>query len=217
MRTIKRNVYFFNELNTKAKAKAIQDYKEIPQNEFYFESKYIIDSWKEKLENIGFTSPNINYSLSYSYFHGDGVSFVSDIDIEQIIDSLIMCNKSTKTESILYNKLITLRKEGIIDLEYQIQRTNNHYFHDFHEKSVMVIDDCIFYPPGSITSHKAENYFTEVFYDLRNKISEYIIELSTQIYFNLREAYDYSISDQAIKYELNESEIEFYHDGSVYQ
>ncbi len=212
MRTIKRNIYSFNELSTKAKAKAIHDYKELSQDDFYFESEYVIDTWKEKLENIGFTSPDIDYSLSYS--QGDGASFVSDIDIEQVIDSLIICNRLTKEKSILYNKLITLHNKGIIDLEYQIQRTNTRYF---HEKSVMVIDDCTFYPFGKIDSSKAENYFTEVFYTLRNEISNYILELSTKIYFDLREAYDYIISDDYIKYELNEREVEFYSDGAVYQ
>lgn len=72
MRTIRTKLYFFNELSTEAKEKAIEKERENVYNNLFLD--FFNDSATEQISEKGFfDNISIQYSLSYS--QGDGFSF----------------------------------------------------------------------------------------------------------------------------------------------
>ena len=65
------NCYKFDELSIEAKEKVHNDY--LSSGYLDFDLGYICDDWTEKLEEIGFESASIHYSIGGG--HGDGACF----------------------------------------------------------------------------------------------------------------------------------------------
>lgn len=77
MKTYILNSYSFDELSKDAQQIAIENNRQINvYDDFWFE--WIIDDFKERLENIGFLNPKIYFSGFHS--QGDGLCFDADIN-----------------------------------------------------------------------------------------------------------------------------------------
>jgi hypothetical protein len=79
MKTI--NAYEFHELSEKVKLKVLDKYRDINTDYDWYE--FVIDDWKEKLEEIGFDNATISFSGFGS--QGDGCSFTADIDLDKFL------------------------------------------------------------------------------------------------------------------------------------
>ena len=72
MRIIETKAYEFNELSEEAKEKAIEEFR----SGKYIHLDFFNDCCVEKLEDLGFVNPKLQYSLSYC--QGDGLSFSAE-------------------------------------------------------------------------------------------------------------------------------------------
>jgi hypothetical protein len=207
MRTIQKTVYTFDELNDEAKEKAINSFRDDPID-FEFEADYVMDNWKERLQEIGFENAEIHYS---GFYHqGDGASFVSDIDPEKVINAMIMCDRLSISTATLYNKMLYMNELHIIELYCHVRRIDNRYS---HELTVGIDSDSEFYLNEC---PEAYDYFDNKFDQLRGDIEEYMRELCQEIFFDLRRSYEYIQSDEYISETICINEYEFYEDGTMY-
>jgi hypothetical protein len=207
MRTIIKTVYKFEELSDEAKEKAINSFRDDPMD-FENEADCIIMNWQERLFNIGFEDADIKYCGFYS--QGQGASFTADVDTEKVINSMIMCNRISKKQAVLYNILLYLEKLKMVELIYSVYRTNHHYVHEL----TVFVDSYSEYYMNEYSY--ANDYFNERFEELRNDIQEYMRELCQEIFFDLRRGYEYVNSDKYIKEQIKINEMEFYEDGTFY-
>lgn len=81
MKTIEIKLFSFNELNEKAKEKALNEHRYMEVEDDFW-SEGVIENWKEILEKQGFEEPKILYSGFGS--QGDGACFTcKSIDFEK--------------------------------------------------------------------------------------------------------------------------------------
>jgi len=80
MKTIKINLYTFAELSDKAKKKVLESFHDI-NTDFDQWNDYLIDQFKEELQEIGFEGAEIQYSGFWS--QGDGLSFDAEINLKK--------------------------------------------------------------------------------------------------------------------------------------
>lgn len=199
-------------MRTQTKTYNIYNYKDLLQNEELKQivldkqayinvdltdwQDYIIEDWIEKLENIGFINPEINYTGFYS--QGDGASFTcKEINIQQVAQQL---NIFTNRE---LNILKALQDNGYI--EAAIKRYNYHYS---HEKSIA----CEYYDGDMKADWK---YLQTIVNKFFNNIDNFIIELSLSIYKDLQNEYEYLTSEQAILDTIEANDYEFYETGDL--
>ncbi len=139
MREISTTVYDYAELKGQAKETARQWLQEAITDRGWWE--FVYDTWKDALEQIGFT----NVDLSFSGFRsqGDGASFTGDIDLEKLADFLAsdiepgypgddlrnwivaQCGKPTNPK---YSRLKNL---GQYCSPCRVQRTSHQYSHEY--------------------------------------------------------------------------------------
>lgn len=207
MKTIQKTIYTFDELDEKAKEKAINSFREDPID-FEFEADAVMEYWKDKLQEIGFEDAEIAYS---GFYHqGEGASFTSDINVPKVISSMIYCNEINSKRTLLYDKLLKLDEIKVIELIYIVYRTSNHYS---HEMTVSVDSDSDFYLNEC---PKAYDYFHDRFEELRDDIQEYMRSICQSIFFDLRNSYEHIQSDEYISENIRNNEYEFYADGIMY-
>lgn len=122
METKTYNVYKFNELPDDAKAKALENLRDINVDHDGWHD-WIIEDWTEKLESLGYNDAKISYTGFYS--QGDGASFSCTVNLEKW---LIVKKLKSK-----YQK--ALKEYQTDDVSIKINN-QGHYSHEF----MMTID-----------------------------------------------------------------------------
>lgn len=117
METRSYNVYKFNELPDEAKAKALENLRDINTDGDYWHN-WILEDWTEKLETLGYESAKINYTGFWS--QGDGASFSCTVNLEKWLTV-----KKLKTK---YAKELKLSQETGDNI---VITNAGHYCHEF--------------------------------------------------------------------------------------
>lgn len=189
-------IYNYQDLlqNEELKQKVLEKHRYINvDNEDWY--NFIIDKWKFKLEELGFTNPEIFYTGFCS--QGDGASFTSDIDIE------LAAQKSELFTDKEINLLYTLWNYGLI--EAGIRRTTHHYYHEN--------TTTLKYYDGQLQASWTHiQKVIDILWDYSEKTR---YDLSKEIYRDLENEYDYLTSESVILETIQINDYEFYEDGSI--
>jgi hypothetical protein len=162
---------------------------EVDNNDWY---EYLIDEWKEKLEDLGYMEPEISFSGFWS--QGDGASFTCRwIDLAKWIKAHGLYNEFRKA-------YVAITNGDKVEVEAKVYRTEHRYF---HHNSVSV--DFNFYYHANLTV-ETEHQFEE----LEETISEEVKDLSREVYDDLQELYDYLTSDENVRESLENND--FWHE-----
>lgn len=229
MRTIELKAYEFKELSDEAKEKVLERYRNWNVDDAYWYEP-TTDYWKEKLEEIGFSDAEIQFSGFWS--QGDGACFNGNVDAETF----------AKTHG--YNAA-EIELVQISDPQYKIVTVNHHYCH-YNTRDVQF--DCFYGPHpddveelrkvieapreelplliGSLEEPEAvslletriksgtdirPNFFTE----LEEGMEAAREELSKEIYRDMEKEYYYQTSDEVIIESLEDNNMEFDEDGDT--
>lgn len=191
--TVKTKVYKFDELSDKAKEKALEQFRDINTDDNWYESVY--ETWKEKLEAMGYSDAEIMFSGFWS--QGDGASFTCDS-----IDLLkwLKCHRRTG-----YYRILVKPIKEYSQLTASIERNNSHYV---HERSISaVIHDDIYE-----SNDKIEKKYIE----LEKELDLDAETLSSEIYKSLEKEYNYLSSDECVTEMIIANEYEFTVEGKQY-
>lgn len=191
MQTITKNykVYEFEELSEEAQEKVLADNNQI--NIDYWEWWHnVYDIWEEKLEEMGYTNPKINFSGFWS--QGDGASFECNIDLERWLKARKLTNK----HRAIYR---ALKRDAIA---YKIVQSG-HYSHEM--------------TMGIELYFSEEN---EEVYMKAEKVRELILDdARTQarlIYKELEEEYNFLTSKEVLTDTIRSNEWKFLEDGTMF-
>jgi hypothetical protein len=192
MKTIKINLYKFEELSNKAKQNSIKSHQDINVDCEWWD--FIFEDWTSKLEALGYNKSEIMFNGFGS--QGDGASFTTDsIDLWTFI-------KAHK----LINKYKSLKKW--IDLEEVtcgIVRIDNHYFHAYSVTADMEATFDSLEAKGSLLTQ------------LEAEINEQTIKHAKELYKELNDSYDYLTSDEQISETLIANDYYFLKEGGQIQ
>lgn len=186
--------YTYEELNPKAKEKAIENYREEFQN---YRNEDFFEIFNQDLIHLGFENLEPKYSFSYS--QGDGCSVYGKIFIDEILNNNEIIENFTKSE---------LRRIKYIcnSLEYKIILNNNNYY---HHNSI----DIDGYVDSNYYTHRDIYLIENVFEKLLDILEKYLIDFC----INMEDfGYSFIYDDYAIADEIINNELEFYEDGSLY-
>lgn len=201
MRTeiITRNIYTFAELSDDAKQNVLNSWRE-SGIDFDNDAEFILDMWKERLENIGFKNCTINYSGFSS--QGDGACFITNhFDLTAIIEHFLNCSRLETYNK--YSRFLASAWSDYIELNmYNIGRYS-------HENSVKLElqNNCL----SSYASARVNGLIDDLIEDL----NQYRRELSQEIYKSLEHAYEYANSDEHVIEIINCNDYEFTEDGKM--
>jgi hypothetical protein len=157
---------------------------QIVEWDYQVEADDLIELWKEKIEERGYRYPDIRYSGFWS--QGDGASFTSDyLDLAQ----WMRYNKLGSKYRALYNKAK--------DNYFRVEVYRSHHLYS-HEYTVKVLWECYYDVPNKVLWDMEDNVVS--------MIQDEVVDLSRQIYKELRELYDYLTSDEYIAQRLESEE-----------
>lgn len=202
MKQVIVNAYQYDELSDWAKEKVLAKFREW-MTEDDFNSEYIFDNWKDKLETMSYTEVKI----SYTGFNrqGDGASFTGDID--NILEYMKAHKLSNK-----YRLLYDNTRLGNISLSCTIQRINYHYS---HEQSVKARVDYEFYDYDHPVSSDKWKRFMKQIKELESFIQDQVHDISCDIYSELQKDYEYIMSEENIKDMIEINEYLFDQNGKI--
>ncbi len=187
MRIITKEVFSFEELSSEAKEKAISVERRLGFDS-NFMTDVILESFTEKLDEIGFPTDEIFFSLSNC--QGDGVAFYGEIDIEKYLK-----------DNIKYKRILELKDE----ITFNIARNSwsNHYSH----YNTMTLE---------IDYNDIENKTDiELIQELEIQLQEFIKDKSKELEKIGYDIIEDIESDEAIIETIQANEYEFYSDGEL--
>ena len=195
--TVIYDTYKFEELSEKSQEKVIQKYREDKtqwSNEYVFEC--ILDDWKEKLEDLGFLAPKLYFS-GFSC-QGDGACFEAECDLHELI-------KHVNTDNI-YRHLVPFINENQITVTIESNSFATHYS---HERTRHIEIDQPFWkercPRAAALSLR-----------LRDELEEFRYDLAHELYVALEKEWDYHMSDECIKEDIQCNELTFLENGEIF-
>lgn len=157
--------------------------------------EYLLDEWKEKLEQLGFINPEIEFTGFYS--QGDGASFISDIDLKQ----------AAKVSHLFSNRQIKILN-ALIDYNFIEANITRHTYRYSHENSTSLNKY-----DGELKSNWKH---IQIIVDILWKYLEDLrFNLSKEIYNDLKNEYEYLTSEEAILDTIQANDYEFYADGTM--
>jgi hypothetical protein len=199
--------YIFSELPTQElKDKAIENHRDTNMD-YHGWHECTIDDWKEKLESLGYSDPEIQYSGFWS--QGDGASFTSkQVPLPSTDPDVIEAWDQLTGAAALIGVNIT---EEISDLAYgKVYRSSHRYS---HENTVSVDWEWndppfqnIILPEGIAPFVEALHTAVEAYFD---GLTETVRDLCREIYDSLEKEYEYQTSDEAVAESLISNEHEF--------
>ena len=186
MRSVKINLYQFDELNEETKKKVLEKFRYINVEWDWYEPVY--EGFKEIVSEYGIEIDDMNFSGFYS--QGDGASFTGEIS-----DFKKFAEKTGLEKLARFSKVI---EENLV---MKIKRYSSNYYH-----SGSVYADVY----GSYVSHPAiEN-------PIEGKLREVKEELCEKLYRILEEEYDYLTSDEVVKETIIANGYEFTEGGELF-
>ena len=193
MRTKQIQIFKFNELNNKAKEKAIEDLKNDESYLNYDWYNFLFEEFGEELEKIGVSCESFNFEFYREYYIE-----MNNPTIENQNLFLNCCGKSKKIVMLENLKIkedfnfidtieISINDKGSIDVFKEM-------FH--HEEEIEDTEELL---------TQLETILTDV---LQNKLNSFLKRLQDE--------YDYLLSDEAISEFLEANEYEFLENGESF-
>lgn len=175
--------YDFNELSESSKLTAIDNHRyELLQYDDWDDC--ILDSWKEKLELLGFNSPEINYS-GWSC-QGDGASFTAHVDLvkwmkaNDCIELLVRARLTGDVDEIDYVNMSIYRDCHRYSHEMTVSISTETYHADFKDSG---IEDAIVELEETILEN-ARQYMKEIYKDLEKEMNHQTSDETLKEYFS---------------------------------
>jgi hypothetical protein len=186
-------VYKYNELSDEAKKKALDWMRGTAYLDYEWYD-FLIQAWKEKLENAGFVEPKIRFTGFWS--QGDGASFdCKRIDIA----------KWLKAEDYL-KKFSSLAKQ-IEDEAIVACIDKNVYGNNYcHERTRYV----------EISDDGTDGIDLALVDELEKLMEQHRLSLCEDIYKELEKEYEYLMSDEVVINSIETNGYEFEENGKVF-
>lgn len=192
--TIERKLYKFNELNDKAKQKAIEDHSRfIGEN---FDAEFIIEDAKTIAAIMGIEIKNIYYSGFWS--QGDGACFTGSYAYKK--GSVKAVKEYAPNDNELHNivqGLHDIQKANGYDLTVTDLRHRGHYYHE----------GCI-----DLNVFKGE-LFADT--SVESTVKELLQDLMRWIYRSLEREYEYQTGEAQVIESIKANDYEFTEDGRI--
>ena len=195
MKTIKIKLYEFDELSKEVQEKVIENNRDI--NTDYDWYKYTLEEEGGKLEALGYTSPEINFSGFYS--QGDGACFSSGLNIKLWLEA----NKKQKEYKTAYK--LSEYLSGRIT-------TSGHYS---HSGTMSVSLDSDYDRNYYDTNRKLEDKLNSELVELEADILNMARNEADRIYKVLEKEYEALTSSEAIIETLEANEYTFEDNGRM--
>lgn len=201
MKTVSINLYSYSELSLEAQAAARDHFRTF--NTEHEWSSHILETWEEKLEHLGYS--NIDFNFSGFCSQGDGASFTADFDSVSYArtnpDSFPLLSKLSKLDELI--------------VESRFIRIDSHYV---HENSVSFNLDIDVQLENALIAEQNKEQYNQEIIKLENEISHNARKLMREIYKELESEYDHLTSDKAVAEALEANDhILFTVDGKYYK
>lgn len=192
MKTITKeyNVYKFEELNKEAQKEALDYFRE--ESDLFYDD-FIIDDWKEKLNDLGFEDAKIYYSGFYC--QGDGASFDATINLEKLVSNIPELREHKYHWVLKY-----------LETEYNPIKITTITSRYYHEKTKEI----------EIDRYYRDRLDARID-ELESIIEDYRLDLCHQIYDSLQLEYEATYSDEGLKDFIECSEYEFLESGDIFK
>lgn len=204
MKKIGMNVYSINELEKDVKAKVLDRHRYDFNDIVNFD---IQDEFKQRLEEKGYPTDDIRYSLNHC--QGDGMAFYGTIDLEEFIEK----RHKELEESLSKHDLRRVKyiaKEGLtIDIR------KSRYFHLYDHYNTMIVevngyvDEYMSYRAKDSDVEEMTNSVYELEEFIKYDVKDISKELET-VGYDIAESYE---NDEYIIEHLEENEYYFTEDG----
>ncbi len=192
MRTEQIQIYKFNELGEEEKETAIQNQRE---NEVYLDYEwydYIHEEFIEELNEVGVDCKSFVWDLYRSRnFQAEDLNVIDNQKFLKEVGLInwIVMNELRKEKTLIYHISLSENAEADIEIDFDNEdNLNNKEYEERHEEMK----------------------------EFEVKIKDYFDEKFKGFYKRLSESYDYLLSDEAIKEDLENNDYEFNKDGSRY-
>ena len=187
------------------KEKVFENYRDF-NVDFQDWHDFIFENWKEKLEGYGFISPEINYSGFWS--QGDGASFTCyRIDLPVFLKNFAAEIDLTEKQKSL---LLALMEKYYI-FGFDVKRCSCRYY---HENTVFVDDENCLY--DFVGYSRLYAFLEGAAVKVKNAVAGKVVDLSREIYCDLRKEYEYLTSEEGVFESLRCNEYEFSADGKIF-
>jgi len=196
--TIKYETYKFEELTEEAQEKVLEKAREAKgqyDSEWIFECT--LDDWKEKLESMGMDDVKIQFSGFWS--QGDGASFNANVELKEFI-------KHANLPEGKYRHLIRLIEAEGMEASILTNHFGNHYSHE-NTRDL------------SLESNIWRRYTPRLFKllkELENELEEFRSNLSLELYSDLEKAWDYAMSEECLREDIEAQENVYLEYGKVF-
>lgn len=197
--------YKFDELDERAKERVRRWHNETLHDEWY---EFIIDEAKTKGYDYGFSIDDVRFSGFYS--QGDGASWTGCIRIRRFIEACIPPEHKLYTRAQIYAELVA---DGWVEPSVDVTRRSFHYVHentmgvddiDDSDLHSLDIDEASVIKGESILKGAnvyelalaidASSFAVELQEIMQGKAREY----AQEIFYKLRDEYEYQTSDETI-------------------
>jgi hypothetical protein len=206
MQTKTYTVYKFDELDEKAKEKAIENLRYINVDHDW--SEYTRDHEKEQLEKHGFEGVNILFSGFYS--QGDGACFTGTLNTDGLLKYLTHTKQLKK-----YPKLVRALKKDRLYVNIKITHTDRYC----HENSTTLEDYTEMQDNSELPAPLQKEYDAwYATFDARGPRNESIgwyYDTCRNIYETLEKEHDYYTSDESITETIRANDYDFTSDGVI--
>jgi hypothetical protein len=185
--------YNINELSQDVKETVIERERNSDNGLWRIYAGDALDEWKERLDLIGFTDADIDYSGFYS--QGDGASFTAIIDLDKVLNTLIMCGY-VDTDDFNFKRVFIFADNDFI--HFGITRLSSRYA---HEKT------CDVY--SNLYINSTHDIHDKLCIDIAERIDSLRIDLCQAIYKDLEAQYEYLQTDEFILDNLTANNLQF--------
>lgn len=226
MRIIEKVVYKFEELGKGIQSKIIENWN----NEESINLDFLVDNWKERIQEIGFNEVEIRYSLSYC--QGDGASFKFDTTLLKSLDwnSIPELKKIINEFYIKINNLEFLNSENrkmlysdLLGTDIKCHTIHQRYYHE-NSTSCDIIEfpDYDYYIYNNnfnlseLNLKKLEKCIINFNELLEIPITEFMQSTGNEIKKDGYKEIEYQNSAEYIKEIININDYEFFQDGTMF-
>lgn len=207
--------YTLADLSPAARAKAIEHFRNHAVEHEHW-AEHILEDWKSKLEELGFSSPVISYSGFWS--QGDGASFTSlsvpnhstDPEVQsawsQLSLAALLCGRTNfaDLEDLASGCVVRHRHQYSHEYTVRVEWEDNAYFPTLDED---------FDPSDALRHHWIGlNAAIRSYYE---GLSEYVRSLCCEIYADLETEYEFQTSDEQVIENIEANDYEFDEDGDL--
>jgi hypothetical protein len=207
MRTVKIDLYQFEELTSEAKQKAIIKYRDFNLDHGWWE--FVYEDFINLCSTVGIVVNKNSIAFDGFYSQGDGSGFSADVDIIKLKKSIE--NENWKSYAPRENfqfppnnidrRVMGLIEKGGILLESKIINSRNGNY---------VVADMGGYPSNGPRFH---NYIYSEIDLLEEWLKQVAMIFNRFLYKSLENEYEYRTSDEAVSEALASNEIPFTADG----